>query len=107
MDRTGRDHLGTRGDRADNTHIALFEHDRLAGAHRLIDQQRRTVLWRRRTWFVWHVHVPGGALAVGMQRRPRLESLPRWMCALGTDDANAAAGQPFQQSRDIGLLTRQ
>ncbi|MNL57273.1 hypothetical protein D3C87_1808200 [compost metagenome] len=40
MHRPARDDFRTRGDRTDDGHIAFGEHDRLAGAHRLVDDQR-------------------------------------------------------------------
>src|SRR5215475_5319735 len=62
---------------------------------------------RSRARFIGNIDGAGRARAIRVQRRPSLQSLPSWMGALGTDDANPAAGQTSQQASDIWLLTRQ
>src|SRR5437763_7879314 len=40
MDRSSGDDFGARSDRAENRHVAFYEGDRLAGANRILDQER-------------------------------------------------------------------
>ncbi len=62
----------------------------------------------RRGTFIGQLDRAAGALRRSADRAaPFLDALPRWVRALGTDNADAAAGQQLNQAGDIRLFARQ
>ncbi len=117
MDRTASDDLRPRGDRADDGHVTFGKHDRLAGAHGLVDDERLhdgADLARCRRLLLRQFGNHGDRLDLDIGSR--LSALQRWgharldhrgTNALDAHDADIALPERRQQVLQTRLVERQ